>query len=456
MLTNTALLLGLLGSTAQGAEWRGLDLAQQEEMVSERRVALVIGNAGYAQGPLDNPGRDATAMAERLQELGFDTELGIDLDHRSMIAAIRRFGKRLNKGGTGLFYFAGHGLQVDGENFMIPIGAEIDDEDHVESESVAVSMVLGRMEGAENRLNILVLDACRNNPYESKWRSVGGAGLTAVDPPRGTLIAFATAPGTLASDGEGEHGLYTQALLDHLGADTRDLEDTFKAVRAQVSDVTDGGQVPQEYTSVTGDFFFSIPEDDLGSEGSVEVVERPTEVEPVADPDIDADDAPATVADSKPARTRRVTDRGRLEGSWGFGTFSPFMHIFVEGPLAPAVGTQGVDLFFTPALALAGDPDHGGNLTDGSNIKVSLMGGFRIYNRFPLGGDATGFKVSAIATAPIFFPEDDDPSRFLPGFGGGVSIDAHVGDVLFVEVGGAIVVDNHPWFLPNLSFGAAF
>lgn len=442
--------LGLASSVALGGDWRGLDVAEQQEMISENRVALVIGNAGYGVGELANPVRDAEAMAQRLQELGFDTELGLDLDQKGMIQAVRRFGKRLDEGGIGLFYFAGHGMQVDGENFMIPVGAQIDKEAHVESESVAVSRVLGQMEGAKNRLNILILDACRNNPYEKQWRSNGGRGLSAVDPPRGTLIAFATSPGTLASDGDGDHGLYTQALLDQVGQGDLDLEDTFKAVRAEVSEATDGAQVPQEYTSVTGDFFFRLP-DATSADGSIEVVEEPGEpVEPEAV-------TPEPVSTSpESTTTRRVREKG-TKASLGFGTFSPLVSMFVEHPIAPAIGKQGVGLFFAPALALAGDPDHGSNLTVGStNLTVDLMLGMRLYNRFPLGSDAAGFKVSALATAPLLFPDPNDEARFLPGFGGGVSIDARPGDVLWVEVGGAIIVDTEAWFLPNLGFGAVF
>lgn len=441
--------IALFGATVtahatEDAVFRGLDVETQTEMVSEARVALVIGNAAYEKGELANPERDARAVAARLEQLGFDTMLGINMTQSEMIEAIRAFGTRLEAGGTGLFYFAGHGLQVDGENFLVPVGADIRKEAHVESESVAVARVLGQMEGADNRMNLLILDACRNNPYESKFRSAGGAGLTAIDPPSGTWIAFATSPGRLASDGEGDHGLYTQALLDNLGAEVRPLERTFKAIRAQVSGATDGEQTPQEYTSVTGEFFFLLPEKEspVGTRGATVA-----EIDPA---ELGSASGPVTTTD---APTRTEDDR---RAHWGFGTFSPFVQMFVEGPMAPVIGNQGIGIFFAPALALSSDPSHGSNLSAGTNVVVGLMGGVRIYNRFNLGTEATGFKVSAIATAPILFADPEDEARFLPGFGGGVSIDAHVNEVLWVEVGGAIVVDTDPWFIPNLSVGAAF
>lgn len=445
MLASLALLS--LSSPAHAfdeAMFRGLDIAVQEELVSEARVALVIGNAAYEKGELLNPERDARAIAARLEDLGFDTILGLNLTQNEMIVAIQEFGERLEAGGTGLFYFAGHGMQVDGENYLIPIGANIRKEPHVETESVAVSRVLAQMEGAENRMNLLILDACRNNPYEARFRSTGGGGLSSIDPPRGTWIAFATAPGKLASDGEGAHGVYTQALLDNLGSDVRPLEQTFKSIRTQVMDTTEGEQTPQEYTSVTGEFFFRTP----GREAGMRSAPPPTNPDATV---AELDDADDEVPQPLPGPLT-VDDR---KASWGFGTFSPFMQIFVEGPMAPSIGNQGIGIFIAPALALASNPDHGSGVP-GTNVVWGLMGGVRVYNRFNLGSDATGFKVSAIATQPLIFADPEDDSAVLIGFGGGVSIDAHLNDVLWVEVGGTLVVDNHAWFIPNLSFGAAF
>lgn len=239
---------------------RGLDRIARDALATEDRVALVVGNAAYEMGSLRNPVRDARAIAERLRELGFDVETVLDVSQSELIKAIRRFGDRLQVGGTGLFFYAGHGIQSLGRNFMIPIDAGIRAEAQVESEGVNVDRVLGQMKASDNRLNIVILDACRNNPFESNFRSLGGSGLSIIDPPEGTLIAFATNPNNVASDGEGENGLYTEALLANMGRPGVSLEDTFKAVRAQVSRKSGGAQVPQEYTSLTGHFYFADAE----------------------------------------------------------------------------------------------------------------------------------------------------------------------------------------------------
>ncbi|MEN0061541.1 MAG: caspase family protein [Myxococcota bacterium] len=239
---------------------RGLDPIRRELLATEARIALVIGNAAYERGPLRNPVRDASAISTRLESLGFETTTVLDTDRRGLITAIREFGERLQEGGTGLFFYAGHGLQAAGENFLVPTDAQIDDESEIELESVRVERVLAAMRASGNRLNIVILDACRNNPYEARFRSTKGAGLTIMDPPQGTLIAFATNPGNVASDGTGDNGLYTQALLENMGRPGLSLEDTFKAVRARVSAESRGAQVPQEYTSLTGHFYFADAE----------------------------------------------------------------------------------------------------------------------------------------------------------------------------------------------------
>ncbi|MEM6931228.1 MAG: caspase family protein, partial [Myxococcota bacterium] len=239
---------------------RGLDPIVRELLSTEDRVALVVGNAAYEQGPLRNPARDAQGIAARLESLGFSTETVLDADRRGLSSAIRKFGERLSAGGTGLFFYAGHGLETQGVNFMVPVDAAIASDADIEVEGVQVDRVLAEMRGARNRLNIVILDACRNNPYASQFRSMSGGGLGIMDPPQGTLIAFATRPHQVASDGEGENGLYTAALLQNMGRPGLSLEDTFKAVRATVSQATGGAQVPQEYTSLTGHFYFADAE----------------------------------------------------------------------------------------------------------------------------------------------------------------------------------------------------
>jgi hypothetical protein len=222
---------------------------------AEPRVALVIGNGGYRQSPLANPVNDARAVAKALAESGFAVTRKEDLGLKDMYIALRDFGDALKQGGVGLFYFAGHGVQVKGRNYLIPVDADIEREDEVIYNSLDASQVLDKMESANNRLNIVVLDACRNNPFARSFRSAAG-GLAQMDAPVGTLIAFSTAPGSVASDGQGENGLYTQHFLHSLRDPGVKIEDVFKRVRAGVRRDSKGKQIPWESTSLEGDFIF--------------------------------------------------------------------------------------------------------------------------------------------------------------------------------------------------------
>ena len=224
----------------------------------ETRIALVIGNSAYADAPLRNPVHDARAMHEALGTCKFQVTLLTDASKRAMEDAIRAFGERLQGGAVGLFYFAGHGLQVQGSNYLIPIGARLDKETDVVYEGVDVGRVLDNMQAAGNKLNILVLDACRNNPFAlaKGWRSAGEKGLAQVKAPTGTLVAYATAPGSVAADGTGEHGLYTGSLLMELKEPGVSLLQTFQKVREQVLDGSKGGQTPWESNSTVGNFYF--------------------------------------------------------------------------------------------------------------------------------------------------------------------------------------------------------
>lgn len=222
---------------------------------AEPRVALVIGNGHYKQAPLTNPVNDARAIAKALSGSGFAVTEKEDLALKDMHIALRDFGDALRRGGVGLFYFAGHGVQVKGRNYLIPVDADIEREDEVIYNSLDASQVLDKMESASNRLNIVILDACRNNPFARSVRSAA-TGLAQMDAPVGTLIAFSTAPGSVASDGQGENGLYTQHLLHSLREPGVKIEDVFKRVRASVRRDSKGKQIPWESTSLEGDFIF--------------------------------------------------------------------------------------------------------------------------------------------------------------------------------------------------------
>jgi len=221
-----------------------------------QKVALVIGNSNYTNGPLLNPANDARAMAEALRETGFDVLEYTNLKtFADMKRAIREFGGKIKNGGVGLFYYAGHGIQVSGKNYLIPTEAEIYAEEEIEYEAIDVGFVMVQMEIARNRMNIIILDACRNNPFARSWRS-GATGLAFLDAPTGTLIAYATAPGSVASDGTGENGLYTEELLAQIRQEGMQIEDVFKKVRIGVLARSNNMQTPWETSSLTGDFYF--------------------------------------------------------------------------------------------------------------------------------------------------------------------------------------------------------
>lgn len=224
----------------------------------EKRTALVIGNGAYASGPLRNPSNDARAMAAALKDLSFEVSLKENLDQKEMKKEIQAFGQKLQKGGVGLFYFAGHGVQVNGRNYLLPIGAAIEHEKQVEYEAVDMGAVLSEMDFARNRLNIVILDACRDNPFARSFRSAA-QGLASVNAPTGTLIAFATAPGSVANDGQGENGVFTGELVKAMSRPGLKIEDVFKHVRSAVRESTQGRQTPWESSSLEGDFYFRTP-----------------------------------------------------------------------------------------------------------------------------------------------------------------------------------------------------
>ncbi len=223
-----------------------------------RRVALVIGNSAYKDSPLLNPVNDARAISAALTESGFTVIARENTDQRGMLSALREFGDKLRDGGVGIFYYAGHGMQIKGRNYLIPVGASIEREDEVAYSAVDAQAVLDKMEAAGNGTNIMILDACRNNPFTRSTRS-GQAGLAQMDAPVGTLVAFATSPGAVASDGGGQNGLYTQHLLTAMRQQGAKVEDVFKQVRANVRRDSQGKQVPWESTSLEGDFYFKVP-----------------------------------------------------------------------------------------------------------------------------------------------------------------------------------------------------
>ncbi|GCE58359.1 GUN4 domain-containing protein [Microcystis aeruginosa] len=261
-ITTTILSVAMWMSPERGKflPFKGINQAVTQNRPNtqqQQRIALVIGNANYTVGKLKTPLNDATDMANALKELGFEVILLKDSSKRQMDDALDQFTTRINQGYVGLFYYAGHGMEVEGENYLIPVNAHIKYEKDVEYESMPLGKILGRMEDSGNRINIVILDACRDNPFRKFWRS-SSRGLTAPSQATsGTLIAFATAPGKVASDGTGRNGLFTSYLLKYIKTPNMEVDSMLQKVRSDVAQNTNNYQVPWTSSSLIGEFAFN-------------------------------------------------------------------------------------------------------------------------------------------------------------------------------------------------------
>jgi hypothetical protein len=235
-----------------------LDEVRKVYYQDEKRLALIIGNSEYVYGPaLPNPVNDARAMSDVLQKVGFEVLKYENLNQKDMKKAIDDFGTKLYNYNVGLFYYAGHGLQSGGFNYLIPVEAQLMAYEDVEYDCVRADRILSKMEYARTDVNVLILDACRENPFERKWtRAASGKGLAFMDAPSGSLIAYATSPGRTAADGAGKNGLYTEALLKYIQQSGLQIEEVFKNVRREVELKSSGNQTPWESTSLKGYFYF--------------------------------------------------------------------------------------------------------------------------------------------------------------------------------------------------------
>lgn len=234
----------------------GFTLMNNQGVQAEQRVALVIGNGAYKSAALRHPLQEAEAMTKALKECRFRVTTRINCTQQEMEQAIRDFGSEILQGGMGLFYYGGHGVLVKGRNYLIPVDADIQGEEEVKFKAVDAEMVLNKMASAGNRLNIMILDACRNNPFRSRFRSPT-RGLKKMDVPVGTLLAYSTDPGDVAED-----GVYTPSLIKHMKTPGLLVEQVFKRVRDDVMRATGDDQVPWESTSLRGDFFFVSQDDE--------------------------------------------------------------------------------------------------------------------------------------------------------------------------------------------------
>ena len=225
--------------------------AQQKEV----RVALVIGNSAYKQAPLRNPTNDARDMAEKLRSLGFTVIERSNLGIRQIGSTLREFRAKLTPGSVALVFYAGHGLEIKGENYLPAVDAEITGEEDVPNQSLAMRQIKDVLSDAKTRLNLIFLDACRDNPYARSFRSAS-RGLSKENAPSGTLISFATRPGSVAADGSGRNGVYTGALLAAMNETNRPIEQVIKSVVTAVKAQSKNQQEPWMEGSIEGEFCF--------------------------------------------------------------------------------------------------------------------------------------------------------------------------------------------------------
>jgi hypothetical protein len=257
------LCAGLLGGLLSFGDGTALAQPANAEIASgvqgpEQRVALVIGNSNYQSAPpLLNPDNDAQSMAQFLNSAGFEVVEATDLTQSDMIKVVQDFSARVAARGpntVAMIYYAGHGVQLAGENYLVPVDAKISSPSDLAGNAIRLVDVMATLEAIPSRMRIVVLDACRNNPFPTI--NDAGRGLAIVDAPNGSIVGYSTAPGTEALDGSGGHSPYTSAFLQLAREPNLPIEQLFKRIRLDVNHSTDGQQTPWESSSLTSDFYF--------------------------------------------------------------------------------------------------------------------------------------------------------------------------------------------------------
>lgn len=306
---------------------------------SELRTALVIGNGAYSSGPLKNPVNDATDMAAALKKAGFTVSFKKNAKLQEMEEAIEGFGNSLKRGGVGLFYFAGHGVQVNGVNYLLPIGAKINKESDVKYQAVDANRILDEMASANNGLNIVLLDACRDNPFAKSFRSASRGLAIVSSAPTGTFISYSTGPGQVARDGEGRNSPYTGALLHYMREPGIPISDMFMKVRQKLRRET--GQVPWELSSLEGKFFFVSGKSGL-SDGTT-VLERKT----AADDELKAERVKLEAERTKLQKEKELLEQRKVleEERQKLETEKKQMAVIKQPSLAESKETKETDRF---------------------------------------------------------------------------------------------------------------
>jgi len=256
------LITFLLLENASALE-RSLKLSK---MYEEKRVALIIGTNSYTSfSPLKNPINDARSIKRSLVKKQFKILYAEDVSKREFKQMVKKFHNELLKGGTGLFFFAGHGIQVEGRNYLIAKDSEIEAKEDVEFEAISLDFISSKMKSAKNRLNIVILDACRNDPFS---RGAGG-GLAPLQNARGMFVSYATEAGSVAQDGAGKNGVFTQALIKYID-EPIPIEQMFKKVRQEVFTKTDEKQYPGVMNNLLGDFYFTLPKSEPSQKKNIQ------------------------------------------------------------------------------------------------------------------------------------------------------------------------------------------
>ncbi len=266
-LLGAALLAGLVAAGSMRSAQAQTALANEKPASAgtslalsgpEQRIALVIGNSKYQNTvQLANPGNDTRAVAQLLNSAGFEVISATDLSHNQMIQAVQAFSGRIAGRGpntVAMVYYAGHGVQLAGENYLVPVDAKVSSEPDLVNGSLRLVDVMATLEAIPSRMRIVILDACRNNPFPAL--NEAGRGLAIVDAPKGSIVAYSTAPGTEALDGTGDHSPFTAAFLRLANEKNLPIEQLFKRIRLDVGNSTDGQQTPWESSSLTSDFYF--------------------------------------------------------------------------------------------------------------------------------------------------------------------------------------------------------
>lgn len=259
LLTGNNIFKIKITNTKGRSETKHLEILRTEPpeklIVGQKRLALVIGNSAYQfASELKNPVNDANDIAEMLKNIGFDVMYFKNLDTNSFNEALKEFGQRIQQYDVTLVFFAGHGIQVDGKNYIIPTNAQLKNKVDLPFEAIDVDKIVNIIADTDDdKLNLLILDACRNNPFGS-WNRGGSEGLSGIHPPSGVLVAFSTSPGSYASDGIGKNGLYTEELLRQLNTSQR-IEDVFINTRIAVEQRSSGAQSPWELARLRGKYY---------------------------------------------------------------------------------------------------------------------------------------------------------------------------------------------------------